>query len=190
LAILLLTACASDEAASNAPPDANSNVAAELEAPYAGDMMADREEPTANVGPARGALYHLADVADPTTLELSSDGSFRWVTNGCDFVGGDKGLWITEDATVVLLPRAGKAQFRWHAGREGIRQRARVVLRSSGDGFQADSGLADALQSWLPGARCPQCSASNPQPNGGLQLGPVGSTACAEPASWWIYEGD
>jgi hypothetical protein len=140
--------------------------------------------------PAAG-MYHLPDTGNVTTLELKSDGRFRWVVHGCDYGGGDSGRWIAEGVAIVLLPRSGRDQFRW-PGEEGLRWPARVVLRKNAAldqlDAEAETDAGNYAQSWLPGAWCAQCG-GGVVPSGGIQLGPTGAYACEDAFgdSWIDY---
>lgn len=133
-------------------------------------------------------ICHLVD-QDLTSLELKGDGTFRWLTQGCDFAGREVGRWIDESGSIVLLPRTGRDRFRWP---QSLTERASVVLRRNGPRLDTDLGTDGDTnaQSWDPGGRCAMCSGAV-LPPGTFQLGPSGAYDCDDPfMGAWIDPPD
>lgn len=178
--LLLAAACANNDGETDAKL---------AEGPPSDDARAGEEADSATDAslespPITSQLYHRAGATAATSLELTSDGTFRWRLNGCDHGGGAIGRWIDEDGAVVLLPRAGRNDFYW-PGDGVVDVRTKVILRSAGEGLEADLGYP---QSWSPGGRCAQCATTNPVPGtdgGTLQLGPNRTEACEHPFAGW-----
>lgn len=118
-------------------------------------------------------IWHRAQV-DATNLEIKADGTFRWTIEGCDFGGGDCGVWKAHpEGGIVLRPAAGDTSFEWMGS--GFRDAASalrvtrvgdtVVIRGTVGGEVRD-------QKWELGRVCAQC---------GGTLGPTGQNACDVP---------
>jgi hypothetical protein len=105
-------------------------------------------------------LYYLPDRIDPTTLQLNTDGTFRWKTSGCDFFFDDAGRWVAENDQLVLLPGADKERFNW-PGKRVLATATRVILRWNEEREQfdaeAESNQGTYQLSWLPGGQCARC---------------------------------
>jgi hypothetical protein len=187
-AVLLLgAACAIDDGGSGSELVANMTASGGAgadagQATDAADAAAD-----STLSPTASMMYHRVGVTDPTTLELKGDGTFRWVRNGCDYQHADRGRWIDEAGSVVLLPRAGRAGFRWPdldlppeaTVEDRISPLARLVLRRNGASLDAVldvDGSPQVHSSWDPGSRCPQCGGGPPG-----SLGSTGVRECDDP---------
>lgn len=119
--------------------------------------------------------YFVPDKVDATNLVLEADGTFRWTIDGCDFSGGDCGIWKrSQPHTIVLLPSPGKAQFAWD-GREGAGAvtQMNVVGDANGDLVMPISvpGAKPLAQRWKQGRVCVVC---------GGGTGPTGQKQCTE----------
>ncbi|MGB5811193.1 MAG: hypothetical protein WBG86_11720 [Polyangiales bacterium] len=127
-------------------------------------------------------LYHLPGRSDALSLEIQSEGTFRWFISGCDFFGGDEGIWRRSDDGIVLLPLDGESTFRWSADfRVQEVERLDVAIDADEQGLLI-TGPAEVItepQRWIVGGICPICGGS-PDPDV-LQLGPTGFELCDDP---------
>ncbi len=122
--------------------------------------------------------YFVPDKVDATNLVLEADGTFRWTIDGCDFGGGDCGVWKrSQPHTIVLLPSPGKTKFNWNGG-VGVSAvtEMNVVGDPSGDLVMQISspGEKPLAQRWKQGRVCAVC---------GGGLGPTGQKQCTEPVN-------
>lgn len=132
--------------------------------------------------PVTPGLYHLPDRVDAFSLEIRAEGTFRWRVSGCDFFGGDEGLWRSSDEGIVLLPLDGETTFLWLVGpRVQDVERLDVSADADEEGLLV-TGLGEGVpepQRWIVGGLCTICGGSL-DPNV-LQLGPTGLEPCDDP---------
>lgn len=126
-------------------------------------------------GPDLTGVWHHAQI-DATNLEIRSDGTFRWGIDGCDFLGGDTGVWRTVGVEVELAADAGRTTFAWVDDVSFANQVQWVRLSSPGEGTLTISGSIDGKpfsQQWTRGGVCPTC---------GGELGPTSKPKlCSDP---------
>ena len=132
--------------------------------------------PAAERGASDTTIYHLDGMVDAVNLALLADGTFHWTIDGCDFFGGDCGVWVPEGSGAILTPNAGVAAFNWVNGGTFAARAVRVTLRPGPAGDQVTaSGLQldgqPFKQTWNEGRICAMC--------GGL--GPTGLQPCSDP---------
>ena len=131
---------------------------------------------------AEPRLYHLPDPANALSLEIRSQGTFRWHYSGCDSFGGDEGLWRSSDEGMVLVPAAGETTFLWPMG-PGVQDVDRLdVSPDAGDEGLLVTGVGEyepEPQRWTVGGVCAICG-SSPDPTM-LQLGPTAIEPCEDP---------
>jgi hypothetical protein len=104
-------------------------------------------------------LFHLVgDVGDanPTSLRLVADGTFAWGVSGCDYLGGDVGIWTREADNIVLHPSEGRERFLW-SKEHVVGPVERVVIAANEAGLEA-TPPSEPAQQWQPGGVCPVCS--------------------------------
>jgi hypothetical protein len=121
-------------------------------------------------------VYHLPNSRDATSLELKADGTFRWVTHGCDSGGGDQGEWTVEKDRLLLRPREDATELQW-PGEFALNSVSSVELRGAPSGDQGIvAGVVDegrsGDQGWLSGGACAICGGGR---------GPTGQRECENP---------
>ena len=103
-------------------------------------------------------FYHLSFGSAATVIDLRTDGTFEWGTNGCDIIYGDAGRWEAGASRVVLLPAEDRERIWWSMGRGAVE---RIELRPREPaGFIASGvgGGGEFEQEWRPGALCSVCT--------------------------------
>jgi hypothetical protein len=104
-------------------------------------------------------LFHLVgDVGDanPTSLRLAADGTFAWGVSGCDYFGGDVGVWTREGDVIALRPSEGRERFLW-SKEHVVGPVERVVIAANEAGLET-TPPSEPAQQWRPGGVCPVCS--------------------------------
>lgn len=115
-------------------------------------------------GPMQG-IFHRDEGPDERNLEIDPDGTFFWRIYGCDFGGGDCGVWSVAGTTLVLTPKPPATTMTWDDGVTFTRKVTKVVLRDKGANLEARISADDGeklLQAWFPGRVCAPCSGEGP----------------------------
>jgi hypothetical protein len=129
-----------------------------------------------STGAPKTTFYHLEGKIDAVNLALEPDGTFHWTINGCDFFGGDCGVWVAEGSGAILTPHSSLPSFDWVNDGTFAAKVVRVTLRPgpAGDQVTASGVQTDGQpfkQTWKQGRVCPEC--------GGL--GPTALYPCSDP---------
>lgn len=127
-------------------------------------------------------LYHLPDRVDAVSLEIQPEGTFRWRVSGCDYFGGDEGLWRPSEEGILLLPLSGEATFLWNVGSATLDVDRLDVSPDAIDEALLVTGFGESAaepQRWIGGGLCTICGQSSDPTM--LQLGPTGFELCDNP---------
>ena len=72
--------------------------------------------PDAGPAPPMQGIFHRDEGPDEVNLEIDRDGTFFWRIYGCDFGGGDCGVWSASGTTLVLTPKPPATTMTWDDG--------------------------------------------------------------------------
>ncbi|CAN5162804.1 hypothetical protein BH09MYX1_BH09MYX1_28970 [soil metagenome] len=126
--------------------------------------------------PKLRGVFHSDMGPDERNLVIDGDGTFFWEIFGCDFGGGDCGVWRNTGTTVVLTPRPPATSMSWATPPEVTGKVVKIVLSEHGGNLEAHGTTAlgkTFVQLWYPGQICAPC---------GDSLGPSGKLyACTRP---------
>lgn len=130
--------------------------------------------------PSMLGVFHRNEGPDERNIEIDPDGTFFWRIYGCDFGGGDCGVWSAvgtgAGTNLVLTPKPPATTMTWDDGVTFARKVTKVVVRDRGGSLEMRVFAADGekpVQAWYPGRVCAPC---------GGGLGPSGKLApCTKP---------
>lgn len=135
-------------------------IAAPLDASVATPEAAVRATPDAGAALPMLGIFHRDEGPDERNLEIDSDGTFFWRIYGCDFGGGDCGVWSPVGTTLVLTPKPPATTMTWEDGSTFNRAVTKVVVRDKGANLELRVFAADGeklLQAWFRGRVCAPC---------------------------------
>lgn len=83
-------------------------------------------------------LYHLAELqVASANLRVDTDGTFRWAIDGCDFFGGDRGVWTSDGVALTLRSATAGQQFMWMGPSSGKAVTSVTLAPSTGTDISA-----------------------------------------------------